>query len=97
MKAALWVALFAGITAAGVKYVAVVETEVDASARLTKAEVSEVTAELRREAVKNLPRGQYNIMTQETVMAQGTAVLLECHEENCVVALGSESVRCVGD
>jgi len=83
-----------GISAAGIKYVAVVETEVDAasgvSAEVTSAEVRQVTAELRRSAVKVLPRGQYNVMTTETVYAQGGAVLEECAEENCVITLGSK-------
>jgi hypothetical protein len=75
------------------KYVAVVETDVDihsgAADELTRADVRLVTAELRREAVKNLPRGRYNVMTSETVMAQGSATLVDCSEENCVIALGS--------
>jgi len=79
---------------ASIKYVAVVETEVDpasgASAELNSAEVRQLTAELRREAVKNLPNGKYNIMTQETVMSQGGAVLEECSDENCVIILGSK-------
>jgi hypothetical protein len=65
--------LFAGIPAAGVKYVAVLETEIDASAKLTKAEAHEVTEEIRRQAVKNLPRDKYSIMTAESVIAQGVA------------------------
>jgi hypothetical protein len=93
LKAALWVALFAGASAAGLKYVAVVETDVDAqsgvSALLNPADIRHVTAELRREAVKNLPAGQYNIMTTETVYSQGSAVLEACADENCVIALGS--------
>jgi hypothetical protein len=76
------------------KYVAVVESDVDeqsgAAAELSRAEIRQVTAELRREAVKNLPHGKYNIMTSETVIAQGSATLIECHEENCVIALGSK-------
>jgi uncharacterized repeat protein (TIGR02543 family) len=84
--------LFAGASYAAMKNVAVVETEIDphsgAAAELTPAEVRQVTTELRREAVKNLPRGLYNIMTSETVMAQGGAVLVDCAEENCVIALG---------
>jgi hypothetical protein len=87
-------ALSAFPAVAGMKYVAVVETEVDAasgaSAEMTSAEVRLLTTELRREAVKNLPRGQYSVMTTETVYAQGTATLLECAEENCVIALGSK-------
>jgi len=79
---------------ARVKNVAVVETEVDAqsgaSAGLSPAEVRQVTAELRREAVRNLPRDKYNIMTSETVIAQGGAVLEECADENCVIVLGSK-------
>jgi len=75
------------------KYVAVVETEIDAqsgaSAELTSADARLVTAELRREAVKNLPRGRYNVMTSETVYAQGSAVLDKCADENCVIILGS--------
>jgi hypothetical protein len=81
-------------SAASVKNVAVVETEVDeesgASELISAAEVRLVTAELRREAVKNLPQRKYSVMTTETVMAQGTAVLLECAEENCVISLGSK-------
>ena len=76
-----------------IKNVAVVETEIDAqsgaSAELTSADARLVTAELRREAVKNLPKGKYNVMTSETVYAQGSAVLEECADENCVIVLGS--------
>jgi TolB-like protein len=76
-----------------VKNVAVVETEIDAqsgaSSELTSADARLVTAELRREAVKNLPRGRYNVMTSETVYAQGSAVLEKCADENCVIVLGS--------
>ena len=89
-----WIAVMTASAAlAQMKYVAVIETEVDAasgvSADLSAAEVRQITAELRREAVKNLPNGKYNIMTTETVYAQGSAVLEECAEENCVIALGS--------
>jgi hypothetical protein len=90
----LIIALFAGISTAGVKYVAVVESDVDeqsgASEKISRADVRLVTAELRREAVKNLPPKKYSIMTAETVIAQGGAVLEECAEENCVIALGSK-------
>jgi len=48
------------------------------------------STELRREAVNNLPRGRYNVMTSETVQAQGSAVLEDCAEENCVIVLGSK-------
>jgi hypothetical protein len=89
----LIITLFAGLSAAGVKYVAVVESDVDessgASEKISRADVRLVTAELRREAVKNLPPKKYSIMTTETVIAQGSAVLSECHEENCVISLGS--------
>jgi hypothetical protein len=91
--AAALAALLAAVPATGEKYVAVVETEIDAesgaAAELTKADVRQVTAELRREAVKNLPQGKYNIMTSETVIAQGSAVLEKCFDENCVIALGT--------
>jgi tetratricopeptide (TPR) repeat protein len=77
-----------------VKNVAVVETEIDAqsgaSAEMNPAEVRLMTAGLRREAVENLPRDKYNIMTSETVIAQGSAVLEECFDENCVITLGSK-------
>jgi TolB-like protein len=90
----LMVALFAGMSTAGVKYVAVVETEIDehsgAKAELTSADVRQVTDELRRSAVKSLPRSAYIIMTTETVIAQGSAVLAECAEENCIITLGSK-------
>jgi uncharacterized protein (TIGR02145 family) len=88
------VALLTGMASAGVKYVAVVETDVDAasgaSAELNAAEVREITAELRRQATENLPSGKYSVMTSETVQSMGGAVLEECAEENCVIALGSK-------
>jgi len=94
VKAAAVFAAFAAISAAQVKNVAVVETELDAasgaSAGISAAEARQVTTEIRREAVKNLPPDRYNIMTSETVQAQGSAVLEKCSEENCVIALGSE-------
>jgi len=92
----LFTAFFAATPAANaqLRYVAVVEVEVDArsgaSADLSAAEAQEITAELRRTAVRNLPQGRYNIMTSETVQAQGGAVLEECAEENCVITLGSK-------
>jgi TonB family protein len=93
----LLTALIAAITApaatAQIKYVAVVETEVDAqsgaAAKINKAEVRQITAVLRKEALKNLPPEKYNIMTSETVQAQGSARLEECSDENCVITLGS--------
>ncbi len=92
----LLAALFAAVPAAfaQVKYVAVVNVEIDresgASDDINSAEAHEITAALRREAVKNLPSDKYSIMTSETVQAQGGAVLEECAEENCVVILGSK-------
>jgi hypothetical protein len=78
---------------AQIRYVAVVETDVDeqsgAAAALNRAEVRLMTAELRNAAIKNLPQEKYKIMTSETVMAQGSAKLEECSEENCVIALGN--------
>jgi hypothetical protein len=77
-----------------VKNVAVVETELDAQSgaagEISKAEVREITATLRREAVNYLPRGRYNVMTSETVQSMGGAVLEECAEENCIITLGSK-------
>jgi uncharacterized protein (TIGR02145 family) len=77
-----------------IKNVAVVETELDeqsgAANEISKPEVREITAMLRREAVRYLPRNRYNVMTAETVQAMGDAVLAECAEENCVIALGSK-------
>jgi hypothetical protein len=88
------IVFFVGISTAGVKYVAVVESDIDessgASEKISRADVRLVTAELRREAVKNLPPGKYSIMTAETVMAQSGAVLEECADENCVISLGSK-------
>jgi len=93
LASALFTAMTAASASAQIKYVAVVETEIDAqsgaAAKLNKAEVRLMTAELRSVAVKNLPRDKYNIMTSETVMSQGSAKLEECAEENCVIALGS--------
>ncbi|MDR2592148.1 MAG: hypothetical protein LBC59_05010 [Chitinispirillales bacterium] len=94
IKAMALVALLAGMSAAGVKYVAVVETDVDAasgaSAELNPAEVRLITAELRRQATENMPRDKYNVMTSETVQSMGGAVLEECADENCVITLGSK-------
>jgi len=96
LRALALIAAFAAISAAGagVKYVAVVETEVNAasgaSAKINKAEVQEVTTVLRNEARNILPPDKYKIMTSETVIAQGGAVLEECAEENCVITLGSK-------
>ena len=91
--AAVLVAVLVGTAAAQVKRVAVVETEIDAqsgaSKTVNKAEVRQITAVLRKEAVKKLPQGKYEIMTSETVMAQGSAKLEECADENCVITLGS--------
>jgi len=91
LLAALMVFL-AAFPASAVKYMAVVETEVDAQsgAKINKAEVRQITAVLRAEAVKNLPKDKYNIMTAETVIAQGSAKLEECAEENCVITLGNK-------
>jgi len=73
---------------------AVVETEIDqqsgAAKELTKAEVREITTELRRQAVNYLPKKRFNVMTSETVQAQGSAVLSDCAEENCVITLGAK-------
>ncbi|GBU21007.1 hypothetical protein R80B4_00894 [Fibrobacteres bacterium R8-0-B4] len=94
VKMAALTALIASMPAWAVKFVAVVETEVDeasgASAEMTAAEVRLMTAGLRREAVKNLPKDRFNIMTAETVIAQGGAVLESCIDENCVIALGTK-------
>jgi len=74
--------------------IAVIETEMDTQSgvnkELTKAEVREITTELRRQAVKNLPKNRYNVMTETTVQAQGAAVLEECFDENCLITLGSK-------
>jgi len=94
VKTAVLIALCAAIAAHAVKYVAVVETEVDAqsgaSAAMNPAEVRQITAELRRQAAENLPRDKYNVMTSETVQSMGGAVLEECADENCVITLGSK-------
>ena len=93
-NATLTLALLSVMSTAGIKYVAVVESDIDessgASEQISRADVRLVTAELRREAVKNLPPKRYVIMTAETVMAQGGAVLEECADENCVITLGSK-------
>jgi len=84
----------AGISVEAAKYVAVVETEVDAAsgaaANINPAEIREITAELRRQATKNLPQGRYSVMTSETVQSMGGAVLEECADENCVISLGAK-------
>ncbi|MCL2218550.1 MAG: hypothetical protein FWC23_01120 [Chitinispirillia bacterium] len=75
-----------------IRNVAVVETQIDeqsgAASEISKAEVRLITNEIRREAVNNLPRDRYSVMTSETVQSMGSAVLEECAEENCVISLG---------
>ncbi|MCL2218405.1 MAG: fibrobacter succinogenes major paralogous domain-containing protein, partial [Chitinispirillia bacterium] len=61
-----------------------------AAKEMSKAEVRVITDEIRREAVNNLPRNRYSVMTSETVQSMGSAVLEECAEENCVITLGSK-------
>ncbi|MCL2219570.1 MAG: fibrobacter succinogenes major paralogous domain-containing protein [Chitinispirillia bacterium] len=77
-----------------IRNVAVVETQIDeqsgAASEMSKAEVRVITDEIRREAVNNLPRSRYSVMTSETVQSMGSAVLEECAEENCVISLGSK-------
>ena len=77
-----------------IKNVAVIETQIDdrsgAADDINRAEVGVITNEIRREAVNNLPRNRFNIMTTETVQAMGDAILEDCAEENCVIALGSK-------
>jgi uncharacterized protein (TIGR02145 family) len=94
VKTMVLIAMLAGITAAQVKYVAVVETEVDAQSgaatKINKAEVRLITTALRNEARNNLSPNKYKIMTTETVLAQSGAVLEECIDENCVITLGSK-------
>jgi uncharacterized repeat protein (TIGR02543 family) len=96
LKAIAFLAVFAFAVSsfAQVKNVAVIETQIDersgAASEINRAEVGVITSEIRREAVNNLPRGRYNVMTSETVQAMGSAVMEECAEENCVIALGSK-------
>jgi formylglycine-generating enzyme required for sulfatase activity len=75
-----------------VKHVAVVETDIRPSVanEITRDEAMEITNVIRREAVRALPKERYNIMTAETVLAMGEAVLAECAEENCIITLGSK-------
>jgi|GEM_PF-6781820 len=77
-----------------IKNVAIIETQIDersgAADEINRAEVSVITGEIRQEAVNNLPRSRFNVMTSETVMAMGDAIMEECAEENCVIALGSK-------
>lgn len=92
--AAALLALLSATPAMAAKYVAIVEGDIDegsgAAEKISRSDVRLVTAEIRREAVKNLPSRKYVVMTSETVMAQGGAVLEECAGENCVVALGAK-------
>jgi len=90
----LCTAAFAQPQRVPVKNVAVIETQIDersgAASMINRAEVGVITNAIRSEAVNTLPRGRFNVMTTETVQAMGAAVLEECAEENCVIALGSK-------
>ncbi|MDR2592901.1 MAG: hypothetical protein LBC59_08885 [Chitinispirillales bacterium] len=90
-RAVLLVALLAGMSAAQVKrvFVANVGISSGASAKLTPEEIALVTKSIRREAVENLPSPKYEVMTSETVIAQGSAVLEKCDSDECVISLGS--------
>jgi len=98
MKLSLFVVMIFSMTVFAqripIKNVAVIETQIDdgsdAASKINRAEVRGITNEIRREAVNNLPRGRFNVMTSETVQSMGDAVLEECAEENCVIALGSK-------
>ncbi|MDR3001572.1 MAG: hypothetical protein LBU89_09935 [Fibromonadaceae bacterium] len=76
--------------------VAVINVDADHAApglqkELNEAELRYITQEIRRQAVNNLPpRPDYNIMTEQAIMAQGDAVLQECEEENCMVVFGEK-------
>jgi hypothetical protein len=74
--------------------VAVIETEIDAGSAAAKeiepAELRYITQEIRRQATNSLPKPKYSIMTEQSVQAQGDAVLQECAEENCMVSLGEK-------
>ena len=74
--------------------VAVIETEIDAGSAASKeiepAELRYITQEIRRLATNSLPKPKYSIMTEQTVQAQGDAVLQECDGENCIVSLGAK-------
>ena len=88
----LFIANF-GFSAATIN-VAVIETEIDAGSDAVKeikpAEIRYITQEIRRQATNNLPKPKYSIMTEQSVQAQGDAVLQECADENCYVTLGEK-------
>jgi hypothetical protein len=92
VKMTAMLTLVVGVSAAGVKNVAVVETAVDAqsgaSDGISPAEVKEITAELRRQASQNLPSDRYSVMTAATVQSADGGVSDECADEKCAVALG---------
>jgi hypothetical protein len=84
---------FAGLAFSAIN-MAVIDTEVDASApdlqnELKESELRYITQEIRRQA-KNSLSDDYNIMTEQSVMVLGDAVLQECAEENCMVAYGEK-------
>jgi len=93
-KILLFIISIVTLSMAGIKYVAVVEMDIDMKssdvAKLDKSEVRLLTDEIRDKAVNTLSHSQFNIMTTETVIAQGGAVLEECSEENCVITLGNK-------
>lgn len=70
---------------------AVIETEAESSAaaELTEAELRYITQEIRRAARSNLP-DDYNVMTEQAVMALGDAVLEEFAEETRMISFGEK-------
>jgi uncharacterized repeat protein (TIGR02543 family) len=93
LLAACIAAMTAPAATAQIKFVAVLETEVDAqsgaAAKLNKAEVRQITAVLRNEARNTLPSGKYKIMTNESIIAAlGSESAGDCNDENCAITIG---------
>ncbi len=93
-KAILQMLILAGFAFSATK-IAVIGAEIDQAAvglqkELTEADLNHITREISRLAVKEFPKSDYVIMTDETYLNMGDAVLQDCDGENCYIAIGKK-------
>ncbi len=93
-KVVLQMLILAGFAFSATK-IAVIGAEIDQAAvglqkELTEADLNHITREISRLAAKEFPKSDYVIMTDETYLNMGDAVLQDCDGENCYIAIGKK-------
>jgi hypothetical protein len=58
--------------------------------QVTADDIAYLTDAIRQEGISGLPREQYRMMTDKTVLSLGEAKVDECAQENCIVTLGAK-------